>query len=583
MKSGSMDKPNVVVVIMDDLAYGDLACHGNPYTRTPKLDRLHSESTRLTRYLSGPVCTPARAALFTGRHPYRTRAFDTYLGRSMIDPDEVTLAELLRDSGYGTGLFGKWHLGDCYPCRPIDKGFEECVMHRGGGLCQPSGLGRESYFDPDLVHNGQLRRYYGYCTDIFFDEALKFIEDRANEPFFAYIGTNAPHNPLDVAEDWSNPYSEMGLSDSVSRLYGMVENIDHNVGRLTQKLDELGIAENTILIYTSDHGPCGSSRDEHGRIRFNAGLRGTKTQLYEGGIKVPFFIRWTGKIATGRDIARLANPIDLLPTLCAAATVDPPSDRRVDGENLLPLLKNEIEATALPERTICMQWHRGDAAERYRNYAVIGQRYKLHRPAGVTHDELFDLHTDPAEARDISQEHPEIVASMRLEYERWFDDVSSTRPDNYAPPRIVIGTGHESPTGLTRQDWRLYGDEEGWDADHPGFWLVEVAATGAYSLLIETDDLTGMRGATLHFKCGNLHIERETTWRDDVPRSSNRDRGEFAFQEVELERGVHTLEAFLEVEGQRKGVFRVTIGKHSRVADKQVRTRSLRPAPAEPF
>ena len=136
---------------------------------------------------------------------------------------------------------------------------------------------------------------------------------------------------------------------------------------------------------------------------------------------------------------------------------------------------------------------------------------------------------------------------------------------------------------MTRQDWRLYGDEEGWDADHPGFWLIEVAATGAYSLLIETDDLTGMRGATLHFKCGNLHIERETTWRDDVPRSSNRDRGEFAFQEVELERGVHTLEAFLEVEGQRKGVFRVTIGKHSRVADKQVRTRSLRPAPAEPF
>ena len=559
-----MSRPNVVIVIMDDLAYGDLACHGNPHTRTPHLDRLYGDCTRLTRYLSGPVCTPARAALFTGRHPYRTRAFDTYLGRSMIGPDEVTLAELLHGAGYATGLFGKWHLGDCYPCRPIDKGFEECVMHRGGGLCQPSGLGRDSYFDPDLMHNGQLQRHYGYCTDIFFDEALKFIEQRAREPFFAYIGTNAPHNPLDVAEDWSDPYRKMGLSDSVSRLYGMVANIDHNIGRLTQRLDELGVADHTILIYTSDHGPCGSSRDEFDRIRFNAGLKGMKGGLYEGGIKVPFFMRWPGKIAAGRDLDRLSNPIDLLPTLCAAAAVHPPADRSIDGENLMPLLNGEMEVAAWPERTVCMQWHRGDTAERYRNYAAIGQRYKLHRPEGANEDELYDLENDPAEERDISREYPERVEAMRLEYERWFDDVSSTRFDNYAPPRIVIGSDHENPTGLTRQDWRLYGTEEGWDADHPGFWLVEVAATRVYSLLIETDDLTGAQGAVLHFKCGAQHIERKTTWRDDVPRSSNRERGEFAFARVALERGEHTLEAYLELHGRKMGVRRVTIG-HGRM------------------
>ena len=555
-----MSRPNVVIVIMDDLAYGDLACHGNPYTRTPNLDRLHGESTRLTRYLSGPVCTPARAALFTGRHPYRTRAFDTYLGRSMIDPDEVTLPELLRDGGYATGLFGKWHLGDCYPCRPLDKGFEECVMHRGGGLCQPSGLGRDSYFDPDLMHNGQLQRYYGYCTDIFFDEALKFIEENAGHPFFAYIGTNAPHNPLDVAEDWSEPYRYLGLNEPLARLYGMVENIDYNLGRLTQNLEDLGVAEDTIIIYTSDHGPCRSSPDQCGRIRFNAGLRGSKMELYEGGIKVPFFVRWPGKIAAGRDLDRIANPIDLLPTVCSAAVIDPPMDRKIDGMNLLPLLKRETEVSAWPERTICMQWHRGDTPERYRNYAAIGQRYKLLRPKGDQEDELYDLESDPAEERDISREHPEVVASMRHEYERWFDDVSSTRPDNYAAPRIIIGSEHENPTGLTRQDWRLYGEEEGWDADHPGFWLVEIAAKGVYSLLIETENLTDMGNATLHFKCGGRHIEHKIICRDDVPHSSNRDRGEFAFERVELGRGEHTLEAYLELEGSKKGVRSVTIG-----------------------
>ena len=547
-----MSRPNVVIVIMDDLAYGDLACHGNPHTRTPHLDRLHGESTRLTRYLSGPVCTPARAALFTGRHAYRTRAIDTYLGRSMIDPEEVTLAELLRDGGYATGLFGKWHLGDCYPCRPLDKGFEECVMHRGGGLWQPAGLGRDSYHDPDLMHNGELRRYNGYCTDIFFDEALKFIEEEARGPFFAYVATNAPHTPLEVAEDWSQPYRDMGLCESESRLYGMVENIDYNVGRLSRKLDDLGIGENTILIYTSDHGPCGSSRDASGRVRFNAGLRGIKGGFYEGGIKVPFFIRWPAGIAAGRDLRLLANPIDLLPTLCAAATVDPPADRIIDGRNLLPLLTGEMEIEAWPERSICMQWHRGDAARRHRNYAVIGPRYKLLRPEGSEMDELYDLTEDPAEERDICGEHPEIAVSMRHEYERWFDDVSSTRPDNYDPPRIVIGTERENPTGLTRQDWRLYGEEEGWNSDNPGYWLVEIAAKGDYSLRIETDILEGMENAALHFKCGGLHIERSiTSW----------DRTEIAFARVALEDGAHTLEAYVEHDGKKRGVRRVIVGK----------------------
>ena len=567
-----MLKPNIVLVIMDDLAYGDLACHGNPYTRTENLDRLYQESARLTRYLSGPVCTPARAALYTGRHPYRTRAFDTYLSRSMIDPKEVTLAQLLHDAGYSTGLFGKWHLGDCFPCRPQDMGFEECLMHRGGGLCQPANLGRDSYFHPDLMHNGRLRRYDGYCTDIFFDEAIGFIEEQRDNPFFTYIATNAPHTPLEVPEEWSRPYRDMGLEESSVRLYGMVGNIDYNLGRLMQKLSDLGVAENTILIYTSDHGPCRSSRDALGRIRFNAGLRGIKGEMYEGGIKVPFFIRWPGEISADRDIDRIANPIDILPTLCAAVRVETPADHTIDGRNLLPLLKGEIEFGNWPERNICMQWHRGDEPERYRNYAVIGQRFKLYRPDGKTKDELYDLANDPAEEHDEGTEHPNIAASMRREYERWFDDVSTTRPDNYAPPRIVIGTEFEKSTGLTRQDWRLYGEEGAWDADHPGYWLVEIAETGIYSVLIETDRLECMvepetrnggsehvsskdvksREAILRFKCGAIRIERKITYRD---------REEFAFEKIELKRGEQTLEAYLDIGGRKKGVKRVIIGK----------------------
>jgi len=240
-------RPNVVLIAMDDLAYGDLACHGNPYCQTPHLDTMHRHGVRCSRSASGLVCTPARASLMTGRHAYRTRAIDTYCGRTTLDPDEVTLPQILRAAGYRTCISGKWHLGDNYPSRPMDLGFEKQLMHHGGGLRQPGNPGhwhnRDGYFNPLLNHNGHLVERPGYCTDIFTDHALEFIEQCRSEPFFVYLATNAPHTPLEIGDEWAQKYRDLGLPENVARIYGMVENIDHNVGRVFEKLEQLGLAQ----------------------------------------------------------------------------------------------------------------------------------------------------------------------------------------------------------------------------------------------------------------------------------------------------------------------------------------------------
>jgi arylsulfatase/arylsulfatase A len=532
-------QPNIVFIICDDLAWGDLSSHGNPHCKTPELDRLRADSVRLTRYCSGPLCTPARAALFTGRHPYRTRAIDTYLGRSTIDPDERTLPELLRASGYATGLVGKWHLGDTYPSRPHDKGFQEALYHGSGGLTQPGNRGRNSYFDPDLMRNGQLVRTQGYCTDVFTDACLDFIAAHRHEPFFAFVGFNAPHTPLHIAEEWLAPYRNSGLPDKWQRLYGMVANIDWNVGRILQRLDTLNLAENTIVVFTSDHGPCTGAQVD-GQNRYNGGLRGQKGQMYEGGIRVPCFWRWKGRFPAGRDVDRLANPIDILPTLTT-----PPTDRKIDGRNLMPLLRGE--PVDWPDRSICMQWHRGDVPVRRRNAVNLRQRWKWYRPHESEPEQLFDIEADPFETNDLAAAHPDIVQTMCAEYDVWFDDVSSTRPENYAPPPIVVGSPHENPTALTWQDWRLYGTEETWSQNNPGYWPVRVEHTGSYSLTI--DLVPQETESTLVVQCGDFtkRIPIPSRWVIH------------AIGDALLRAGTHKFEAYLECAGRRIGVKEVSV------------------------
>ena len=540
----SSPRPNVLVVIADDLAFGDLACHGNPHTATPHLDTLHAQSARLTRYCSGPLCTPARAALMTGRHPYRTGAFDTYLGRSTLDPNERTLPQVLGAAGYATGLFGKWHLGDTLPSRPHDLGFDQALYHTGGGLRQPANVGRDSYFDPDLIRNGSRETSRGYCTDVFTDAALDFIDQKQTEPWFCYLATNAPHSPFEVPEQWVQPYRDAGLTEKLARLYGMIANLDANIGRLLERLDTLGLADDTIVIFTSDHGPCPSAVI-HGQIRHNADLRGMKGTMYEGGIRVPNFWRWPSRFPAGRDIDRLANPIDVLPTLAPLCQGAVPDDRAIDGQDLTPLLTGETDNRAWPDRAIAMQWHRGDVPQRYHNAAVLGQRFKWYWPADAERAELYDLHTDPREQHDLADAKPELVSEMQAQYEQWFDDVCTTRgntpEENAAPVPILIGDDRDNPTVLTRQDGRLLeGMPEGWDDEHLCGWSVDVTRPGRYRITLDLPELDA--SGTVAAQCG--------PWSAQVPVEPR--CPSVGFDDAALPTGHHRFEAVLQgPQGQR--------------------------------
>jgi len=522
--------PNVLLILTDDQGYGDLGCTGNPALKTPRIDSLCRDGARFARFHSSPVCTPTRASLMTGRYNYRTKAIDTYQGRAMMDPAEVTMAQMLSAGGYRTGIFGKWHLGDNYPMRAMDKGFQESLVHKGGGICQPSEPDDTTYFDTVLLKNGKRFESKGYCTDVFADAAAAFIEANADRPFFTYFATNAPHIPLFVEERYWKPYADQGLDEGTAKTYGMIANLDENVGKLLDTLDRLKIADNTIVIFMTDNGPAFGKSP-----RYNAGMRGQKGQVYEGGIRVPCFVRWPGVIAADREIPMLAAHIDLLPTVMEACGLTPPAEVILDGRSLWPLLKGE--KPEWPDRTLFFQWHRGDAPEAYNNCAAITQRYKL-----VNGKELYDLESDPAEQHDIAADQPDMVRQLRGEYEAWLKDVSSTR--GFEPPRIVLGTPHENPSVLTRQDWR---GTESWHDGQVGYWVVNVAEAGRYRVTVQYPKSGG--GGEAVFKLNGVELKQE------VPKETKR----FAFLETQIPAGDGRLETWLAKGDKRDGAERVWV------------------------
>ena len=473
------DRPNIVLIMTDDQGWAQLGSHGDPVLQTPRLDALAAESVEMTRFYVSPVCAPTRAALMTGRYNYRTGVVDTYLGRAMMAPDEVTVAEMLGDSGYRTGIFGKWHLGDNYPQRTIDQGFQASVVHKGGGIGQPSDPPGSDYFDPILFRNGEQESFEGYCTDVYFDEAIRWIGDGSGEPFFAYIPTNAPHSPYLVPDSYREPYAAQGLSDKDARIYGMITNIDDNVGRLLDHLEARGLAGNTIFIFMTDNGP--TTRLYH------AGLRAQKATVYEGGIRVPFLVRWPDRLEP-RKVESLGAHIDVTPTLLAAAGAVARSGVEFDGINLLPLWDGEV--SQLPERTYFVQAHRGNAPERYRAFAAVEQQYKLVqalsfrevRPEDAAL-ELYDLQADPGEETDLAADMPDVVERLKAGYDDWFDDVSSGR--GFEAIRFTIGSDEQERVILTRQDWRME-TPDGWGRDETvlGKWEVEVASDGPYDVSV---------------------------------------------------------------------------------------------------
>ena len=479
---GQADSPNVIVIMTDDQGYGDFGFMGNKQIETPSLDALASESLMFQHFYVSPVCSPTRACLMTGRYNYRTRVVDTFAGRSMMDPDEKTMAEYFKDLNYRTGIFGKWHLGDCYPMRPMDQGFDVSVVHRGGGIGQssdpPNAEGK--YSNPVLQVNGKSTQFNGYCTDIYFDQANRFIQESVAKevPFFVYLADNCPHGPFrDVPEIWRKKYESKGdledvpknQQDKTKRVYAMISNIDENIGRLRRLLENQGIADNTIFIFLTDNGPNGK--------RYTAGLRNQKTSVYEGGIRTPLLFHWPKKKLSAAKVQSVHAHIDILPTLLECCSAEYKPNRKFDGRSFAKALSDPNHQ--FESRTLFIQTHRGNTPQKFHHFAAIKNRWKLVHPSGfgnmqingTPQFELYNLEKDPGENNNLSAEEPEIVAQLKSEYEAWFHSVSSERTDNYDIPRIVIrpnSTSNMEPIALTRQDLRTpngtkpFSPDSGW-------------------------------------------------------------------------------------------------------------------------
>jgi arylsulfatase A-like enzyme len=478
------ERPNVILIVTDDQGYGDMGYHSNKTIKTPQIDKFASESTEFIHFYATPVCAPTRASLMTGRYNYRTGVIHTSRGGAKMHGEELTLAELFAKAGYRTGIFGKWHLGDNYPMRAMDQGFQESLVHKSGGLCQTPDLPND-YFDPKLWHNGKPVQPKGYCTDIFTDAAIRFMESSRDKPFFVYLPTNAPHTPLIVGDEYSKPYEEIGLKPRLAKIYGMMTNLDDNLDRILNALDRLDLNKQTIVIFMSDNGPEG--------LRYNSGLRGQKQSVYEGGIRVPFFIRWPGRIEAGRKIDRIAAHIDIFPTLLELCGIESPKNTLIDGVSLYPLLN--VSTDQWPDRNLVFQFHRGMIPQRYQNCAVRSQKYKLVSKHSTTKErntglpplkpefELYDIENDPGEKDNIAQTNPKIVDRMRGVYETWLNKMRQTR--KFEPGWILIGSNHENPMHLCRYQDSHYTD------GIPKGWPVKIVHAGRYEVSINRSGYIG--------------------------------------------------------------------------------------------
>lgn len=481
--------PNILLVLTDDQGIGDVGVHGNSVIRTPRMDLFAANGIQMRRFYVEPVCAPTRASLMTGRSHYRTGVVHTSRGGAKMSGDEQTIAERLRAAGYRTGIFGKWHLGDNYPMRPQDQGFEETLVHKSGGIGQTPDK-PNSYFNPHLWHNGRPIQAAGYCTDVFFDAALEFIDRDRDRPFFAYLSLNAPHTPLEVERRYTENYTAQGLDEDTARVYGMVENIDDNFGRLLDELDERNLREDTLIIFMTDNGAQ--------QPRFNAGFRGRKTSVHEGGIRVPFFVQWPAGIGRKLKLDFPAAHVDVAPTLLAAAGVKPGTG--FDGVNLLPVWRGTARP---PTRTLFFQCHRGLQPRRFQNFAAVSGRHKLvgypdafgkadFAVASPPPLRLYDVVADPGEKEDLAARSPAVVSALKASYLKWFDSVARSR--NFRPGVIHLGNPRENPALLCRYQDATYA------AGRPAGWEVELERSGRYRFTVEVGDRSG--GGRIHVKWG---------------------------------------------------------------------------------
>ena len=425
------EQPNIVIVIADDQGYGDLGHTGNPIIQTPHIDALASESTSLTDYHVAPTCSPTRAALMTGHWTDRTGVWHTINGRSMLRENEVTLGQLLKDNGYSTGMFGKWHLGDNYPYRPEDRGFDEVYRHGGGGVGQTPDIWDNAYFDGSYFHNGTVVPAKGFCTDVFFRQANSFIKNQvdAGKPFFAYISTNAPHGPLHCPQKYLDMYS--GQSAKIAAFFGMITNIDDNVGATRKFLEELGVSDNTLFIFTTDNGTA------TGNEVFNAGMRGKKGSEYDGGHRVPFIAHWPAAgWNTEHHCDMLCHAVDVVPTVIGLAGGKNPQSLQWDGVSIETFLDPKRKP-AVGDRMLVTDSQRIRDPIKWRKTAVMSQQWRL-----VNGEQLFEIKKDPGQEKDVAPAHPQQVKKMKAFYDSWWNELE---PTFLQTTEIYLGASEKAP------------------------------------------------------------------------------------------------------------------------------------------
>lgn len=466
-------RPNILLILADDMGWGDLGCHGNTRLATPSLDRLQSQSVELNRFFVSPVCSPTRASLLTGRHHVRLRVINTSDGLEVMHGDETTLAEVLRPHGYAAGCFGKWHNGSNHPSTAKAQGFDEFFGFSGGFF--------PNYFDPLLEHHGLDTPTTGFITDVLANAAIDFIHRHKAKPFFCYVPFNACHSPMQAPQELFEKYRATGFDAKDAAVYAMVENLDRNVGRILGELDRAGLSENTIVLFATDNGP--------NTARFNGGMRGGKGSVFEGGLRVPCFIRWPGRLKAGKVVHEISQHADVFPTLLELAGVPPPGDRVYDGVSLVPLLRGD--APSWPQRTLFEITGRGG-----RDRTPIAEypgtaRTSTHR---WVHDGkqamLFDLRDDPGEKNNLASQHPSLAAELQREYLAWFREITAGTEGKIErfPITLTEGTDLLIPCAERAGGARLFG--KGWDYDWVTFpsphaslvWHMSVPKAGRYEV-----------------------------------------------------------------------------------------------------
>lgn len=423
-KNATAHHPNVILILTDDQGWGDVGVNGNPYLNTPSMDRLAKDGIQIKDFYVSSVCSPTRASLLTGRYHLRTGVQWVTRGLERMDSDEVTLAELFNYNKYQTALFGKWHNGAMAPFDPISQGFGHFFGFAAGHW--------DTYFDASLQYGNKMVHTKGYIADVITDSTITFIEREIHNgnPFFAYVAYNTPHSPFQVPDKFYQPYENADMPEKDKAVYAMIENLDYNIGRILQSLEKKASLDNTLIIFMGDNGPNG--------LRFNAGLKGIKASVHEGGLKVPSFWHWPNKWKEGSVFNGWATHIDVFPTLVNLLDLATPSTTKpLDGADISNQLNSPNTFQNLDK--VHFSHHSQNVDLQHYPASVRSGNYRA-----VVYDdanwELYDLETDPNQVVNIAEKNPDLVQTISAAYLAWFNEVTATLPSERWTPIDVNPT-----------------------------------------------------------------------------------------------------------------------------------------------